>query len=442
MSINFGLSRITNILSALRDPHKNFRVFHVAGTNGKGSICAYLASILTKASYTTGRFTSPHLLYPRDSITIDGKAVSQKLFDDAYGLVKSVSSRIDQGSATNFELLTATAFEIFSRRKVDVAVIEVGMGGTHDATNVDYKRKGVGATIISHIAIDHQAYLGEKLTDIAKHKAGIMRHRVPCVLDGTNEPKVLKVLKATATDPSSLAYTTVELANGARRTQQYLYTVKFGRIRLGGGPLHGIFQIRNQALAIKALDVCARKFPRVNVKAIRQGIANVKWPGRLQILPSSLFTGDEQRQQNVILDGAHNVVAGRVAMRYLRQLKRQYPDQPVTWIVALSGDRDPDQLFKLWFKENDRVIAVPFKPVEMMPWVKPMDLDVLLESAAKLVGRERVIGMSGNILDVIANACNDNPDSALVVVIGSLYLVGDVLRGLVESGRMKLDDLM
>ncbi|KAK9320947.1 Mur ligase [Lipomyces orientalis] len=430
MSINLGLERVASILHALKGPQKFFQVFHVAGTNGKGSVCAYISSILHRSSLITGRFTSPHFFHPRYSISINEKPVSKLLFDDAHGMVQSISQR-EGIDATSFELLTATALEIFYRKGIDVAVVEVGLGGRFDATNVDYKVGGVLGTIITRIGLDHQTFLGDTIEDITHQKTGIMRRDVPVTVYGDNEDAACKVILQDAA--AIKCPVTIVSASSIRREVDesgmqslYLPTKSFGDINLSASPLNGSYQHMNLACAITALDMARPSLPTVTGSSIHEGITRTKWPGRLQLLNASEFAGDTQ--QWVLLDGAHNVQAATSLSEYVEDLRKESKDGTITWVMALSGNRDCKEIMSLLLRNRDRFYPASFGAVDGMPWVRPLDRNLLTSAATDLLGSEELVFLvHGAAKDIIKDACKHNSP---VVVCGSLYLVSDVLAEL------------
>ncbi|KAK9377033.1 Mur ligase [Lipomyces chichibuensis] len=431
MSINLSLERVVSLLHALKLPQKYFQVFHVAGTNGKGSVCAYLTSILHHSSLTTGRFTSPHLIHPRYSISINEVPVARALFDDAHRMVQLMSRR-EAIDATSFELLMATAMEIFYRKGIDVAVVEVGLGGRFDATNVDYKVGGVLGTIITRIGLDHQRLLGDTVEEIAHQKTGIMRRDVPVTVYGDNEETALKVIlhDASITDcpvtivsPWLLRQEVDE--HGSKSV--YLRTNSYGSIKLSDTPLNGSYQHMNLACAITALDLAQASLPTVTSTSIREGIANTKWPGRLQLLNASEFAGDDI-QQCVLLDGAHNVQAATFLGEYVETLRKESKDGTITWVMAFSGNRNCKEIMSLLLQSGDRFYPASFGPVDQMAWVHPLEKTELKIAATDILGsEERVLSVDGPTKDIIRDACKHGSP---VVVCGSLYLVSEVLAGL------------
>ncbi|KAL2261246.1 hypothetical protein VTK26DRAFT_4517 [Humicola hyalothermophila] len=403
--IDLGLARISHLV---QHSPQTWKAIHVAGTNGKGSICAYLSAMLTASGLSCARFTSPHLIDRWDCIDINGKPVSEAVFRDAEAVVKQ-RDKEDRIGATEFELLTATAFEIFHRQKVEFGVVEVGLGGKLDATNV-LKHKAV--TVIAKIGLDHQSFLGNTIEEIALQKAGIIRPGVPCVVDGSNQPSVLKVIE--------------EHARAVGAEIHYPSTddldKTFSEERLEP------HQIQNLACARMAFRLaCPEQFRTLThfMSAIRQ----MQWPGRLQQLDLQKITG---RQQEALLDGAHNPQSAEVLAHYVdRRLRRS--GQPITWVLAATQGKDMDGIFQLLLRSGDQVVAVRFGPVDGMPWVKAADPNELLRLAARHGAQECSLFSAGDdvkgALTWASQVAGDRP----VVVAGSLYLVSSVLRLLRDS---------
>ncbi|EAQ90725.1 hypothetical protein CHGG_02660 [Chaetomium globosum CBS 148.51] len=283
--IDLGLARVGRLI---QHTPQTWKAIHVAGTNGKGSICAYLSTMLTASGLSHARFTSPHLIDRWDCIAIDGKPVSEAVFRDAEEVVKQ-RDKEDRIGATEFELLTATAFEIFHRQKVEYGVVEVGLGGKLDATNV-LKQKAV--SIISKIGLDHQSFLGNTIEEIALQKAGIIRPGVPCVVDGSNQRSVLKVIEDHAREVGAeLRFPSVTSVTDAMTTEKL-----------------EPHQIQNLACAHLAFHLACPEQDRPLVHLL-PSIMQTQWPGRLQRLDVSSITGD---QREVLLDGAHNTQSAEV----------------------------------------------------------------------------------------------------------------------------------
>ncbi|RYP57378.1 hypothetical protein DL769_009515 [Monosporascus sp. CRB-8-3] len=393
--IDLGLARITALL---KHTPQTWRAIHVAGTNGKGSICAYLTAMLRAKNISCGRFTSPHLIDRWDCITVNDGAVSEAKFRHFEDLVKKRNEQQRLG-ATEFELLTATAFEIFESEKVEVGVIEVGLGGALDATNA-LRQKSV--TVISKIGLDHQSFLGNTLEVIASQKAGIMRAGVPCVVDGSNSPSVLGVIN----DYAAITGAAVKFV-GPQTSElvQNMHDELEPHQRQNLACAHAAFRLAYPRYADDA---------GVLTRAIREMV----WPGRLQSLDIERLTG---RKAPVLLDGAHNPQSADVLATYVDKHLRT-GDKPVTYILAASRGKDITEILKLLLRPGDNVAAVEFGPVDGMPSVKPMKSNTILDLAAELgvAVPSRFDGHASvqSALEWATRTADEGP----LVIAGSLYL--------------------
>ncbi|KXJ87718.1 Mur ligase [Microdochium bolleyi] len=398
--IELGLARVAALL---KQTPQTWNAIHVAGTNGKGSICAYLTAMLRANHVSCGRFTSPHLIDRWDCITINDSTVPEKTFLHFEDLVKKRDTE-QQLRATEFELLVATAFEIFEAEEVQVGVIEVGLGGKLDATNV-LQRKGV--TVVSKIGLDHQSFLGNTLAEIALHKAGIMRRDVPCVADPSNADTVLGVIRQHAAetgaplrlaDPSSSPLVS-ELADELEPHQR-----------------------QNLACAHTAFQLLYPEFD--SIPPLANAVRGMNWPGRLQKLSIEAITG---RNAKVVLDGAHNPQSAEVLSAYVEKHLRP-TSKSVTWVLAASAGKDIHEILGLILHPEDSVITVEFGPVDGMPWVKSMDSRQIMD-VAKSVGVVRAEKQEpARDLKAALSRASSIANEGPLVIAGSLYLVSDVLR--------------
>ncbi|AEO62514.1 uncharacterized protein THITE_2106750 [Thermothielavioides terrestris NRRL 8126] len=403
--IDLGLARVSRLVQHVP---QTWKAIHVAGTNGKGSICAYLSAMLTASGLSWARFTSPHLIDRWDCIAVNGKPVSESVFRDAENLVKQRDQEGRVG-ATEFELLTATAFEIFHRQNVEYGVVEVGLGGRLDATNV-LKQKAV--TVIAKIGLDHQAFLGNTIEEIALQKAGIIRAGVPCVVDGSNQPSVLRVIEEHAREV------------GAELHYPAIASVSEALSGEGFEP----HQVQNLACAHAAFRLACPGDDRPLAHFLPM-IKQMQWPGRLQRLDLQKIMG---RPQEALLDGAHNPQSAEVLAHYVSRHLRS-GDQPVTWVVAATQGKDMNGIFSLLLKPDDRAAAVRFGPVDGMPWVKPADPVGLLELAAQYGVQEPAMYDAGDDIRAALTWASQVAGDGPLVIAGSLYLVSSVLRLLRES---------
>ena len=413
--IELGLGRIARLLRHTPLP---WRAIHVAGTNGKGSVCAYASAMLSAAGIKCGRFNSPHLIDRWDCITIDEKTVDEPLFYKVGAEVEARNKQEDIG-ASEFEMLTATAFEIFGREKVDVGVVEVGMGGRLDATNII---DDPSVTVITKIGLDHQAFLGDTLEDIAHQKAGIIKPGVPCLVDGTNPPEVIEIIEASAKQVGASPFTRVPQGMDEEHSPLWSTLLKES---------YETHQQINISLAFEAVkQVVSQQCLSVDLERLLVAIEHVAWPGRLQLISISPITG---REEYVLLDGAHNIQSAEVLRSYVNRRMRK-GRSPVTWVVAFSKGKDLQQTLSSMVMAHDNMIAVQFGAVDGMPWVQAAGAEEILRAA-------RSVGINGQI-----NSVSNNVEAALhlatrismggtLVVAGSLYLVSDVLRLLRSSHK-------
>lgn len=373
-----GLSRTRALLAGLGDPQASFRSVLVAGTNGKGSTAAFASSILSSAGVLAGLYTSPHLVEVTERVRVGERDVSRRELSDALSLVAAVSGA-GALAPTYFEALTVAAFELLRRRGVEVAVVEVGIGGRLDATNV----LSPEVCVVTNVGLDHLDVLGPALADVAREKAGILRPGLPALTGATGE--ALEVLAAEA-----------------QRVGARLLTVPPAPADLlEGSPLAGEHQRANLALAIAAASALAP----LDDGAIWDGIASVRWPGRLQRLERS-------GKRPLLLDGAHNPDGARALAAHL---DAEGLAGRVDLLFGALGDKDVAGTFAPLGERARRVLLAPPASPRAVPG----------DELARRLGRP----LSEACRDV-ASALDrlDREGEGLVLVAGSLYLVGDVLR--------------
>lgn len=406
--IELGLSRIARLVQA---PSLTWKAIHVAGTNGKGSITGYLSAMLTAGGVRCGSFTSPHLIDRWDCITINERVIQESTFRRIENEVKQRNQTLGLG-ATEFELLTATAFEVFQQEEVEVGIVEVGMGGRLDATNI---LTNVLVSIISKIGYDHQAILGNTIEEIAREKAGIIKPGIPCVADGSNAPEVRKVLKAHA-EAACAPCTFVS----AEKVEQ-LFPALRGQLETLDLPPH---QRANVSCAIMALQASLPQIrPSLALEQLIPFLPTTPRPGRLQEVRLDRLI---PRKETVLLDGAHNPQSAEVLASYVDRKYRVH-EKSITWVVAASQGKNIQELFGGMLKSGDNVVAVEFGPVAGMPWVRSVIAAELVAVAGAVSGVKTVENFGTDILAALRRA-NTMSEEGPVVIAGSLYLVSDVLR--------------
>jgi dihydrofolate synthase len=407
--IELGLSRIAQLV---QHTPLNWKAIHVAGTNGKGSITAYISAILKEAGVQTGRFNSPHLIDRWDCVSIQDHPVSKSVFTQIEDKVRTQNEKL-WVRASEFELLTATAFEIFNHANVQVGVVEVGLGGRLDATNI-LKAQDVLVSVVSKIGLDHQSLLGQDLTAIASEKAGIMKEGVPCIVDGTNHPSVLQVLSDHArSKKTTLFVVTPETASHSLK----LLETSLQHLKMAA------HQKTNLLVAVEALKATESSLVlRKPIDESLNAISGVIWHGRLQTINLQPILG---RDVPALLDGAHNAQAAEALSTHVNQRIRQNAE-PVTWILAASMGKDLTELLRHILKPLDKVIATKFGPVDGMPWVEPVGTREIAQATSQLAGKIEVTETESISLALDSLKDLDNPGP--IVITGSLYLVSDVLR--------------
>jgi len=390
-----GLERMERLLAALGNPERSLRCLHVAGTNGKGSVCAFAESVLRATGLRTGLYTSPHLVRFAERIRINGSEVDESLIVEGIGRLRQVTEGwSDEAMPTYFELVTALGFDLFARAGLDVVVLETGLGGRLDATNTAPKI----ACAITPIGLDHTEWLGGTLAEIAREKAGIFRPGIPAVT-APQEPEALASLQESA-DALGVALWVV----GEQLPE---------KLPLG---LAGSHQRENGAVAL-ALIRAAGFDP--SPEAVAVGLAGVSWPGRFQRLA---YEGRE-----LVLDGAHNLHAAR---RLAATWRKEFGNRRCTLIFGALADKDPATLL-----------------AELAPLAKEIVL-VRVDSPRSADPGALAAGVSApktaiHTIHTLSHAfervfgCETTTAAALgspVLLAGSLFLVGEALS-LISGGR-------
>lgn len=428
MPIDLGLARISRLLSLIGNPHsRTYKSIHVAGTNGKGSTIAYLSSILNLAHIRHGRFTSPHLLESNDCISIDNEVYPMSKFKEIRGLVSLQNERLALG-CTEFELLTATAFKIFEIEKVELALIEVGLGGRLDATNVlqpstlDSQGERSGGVIlagITKIGMDHENLLGNSIEAIAKEKAGIIKQHIIAVVDGSNDEVVLRTIQQKANDMHTQLYITHPNEDPSAKELLHL------------SPLKGEYQIQNLAVALSLVEHLREtfNFKGLTKEKIQKGIERTSWPGRLQ----TVF--DARTEITALIDGAHNENAAIELGKYLQSMRTLEGKDGFIFIVALSKGKSVEHLLKhIVNKSTDTLLTTRFTQPTDMPWVQCyLELEIA-QAATPLIDDVRQIQFSSihDVFDYLLKLAM-NGDTRKIVFCGSLYLCSDVLRYIMDT---------
>ncbi len=398
-----GLSTIKSILHNLDNPQDTYKCIHVAGTNGKGSIASALSSILRTSGYKVGLYTSPHLVKFNERICINNKPVSDKNIVESYKAVNKVTQ--SDLEATFFELTTAMALYEFNKQKVDWAVIETGMGGRLDATNII---KPV-ISIISNISVEHQRYLGSTIGQIASEKGGIIKKAVP-VITGVKQKKATSVLKKIAAEQSAPFYrlgNEFRIRRNKNRTFSYFgINTVWKNMRTG---LLGAHQIVNAAIVLAACEILSHNKTNLSFQSIKQGLAQNKWPGRLEIVSSSPL---------IILDGAHNLIATRCLAKFL---SKNLTKRKITLVTGIMDDKPYAAMLACLLPLCDKAILT-------CPKIdRALSPERLFLSAKKIIQDIEIIP---DVSKAIKYAIKTASVNDAICIAGSLYLVGEAKQAL------------
>lgn len=420
--IKLGLEKTFKILSYIGEPQNDFYSIHVAGTNGKGSVSAMIASIMMFHGFKVGLFTSPHLVSFTERIRINNEEISES---DVVKLTEEIkfkiqSSRFKMPEPTFFEFVTAMAFTYFSRNKVDWAVIETGMGGRLDATNVVIPK----VSVITKIDYDHKEFLGDTLSKIASEKAGIIKQHIPIVI-ARQSLEAEKVILEISKERSSSLFIYDRDFNGKIKDSGiegivFDYFDSHSSIRDIYCPLAGRHQLENGSVAIKAsilaLESVSKKFDE---ELIKRGIANVRWRGRLEII---------SRDPLIMIDGAHNPGAAETLASFIRENLEGYK---IILIIGIMSDKDAEGILKPLLPLMDEIIFTAPK----------------YERAANPYNLSRIaslMGYSSNVTKSIKEAISMaeeiskgvDKEKPLILITGSFYTIGEALEDLGERGTL------
>jgi dihydrofolate synthase / folylpolyglutamate synthase len=395
--IRLGLAPVTGLLKSLDNPQNAYPSVLIAGTNGKGSIAATIDSILRKAGYRVGLYTSPHLVDLRERILVDGEMIAGEELD---ALIEEVRGHVEE-EVTYFEFLTAVAFLHFCRMRVDVAVLEVGMGGRLDATNV----VNPVVSVISNISLEHREYLGNSLADIAQEKGGIVKEGGVCVT-AAKQRSVREVIDRICRERKARLYRLGKHIKVRRRGDSVFdYRGIFRNYQGLTCALKGRHQIDNAALALAAGEILSNHGFPIGDNAVYHGLSNTRWEGRLEVL--RLFP-------TVLLDGGHNP-AGISAL--CRTLKEDFTYRRLIFVFGVLGDKDYALMLKRLLSLADAIIITKPKTGRALPPEKLADM------ARHSLRQVEVVEPAGQAL-MRALMLSGRDD--LICITGSLYLIGEI----------------
>jgi len=401
--VKLGLTNINRILTLLGDPHKAYPTIHIAGTNGKGSTSAIITSILANCGYRVGLYTSPHLVDFRERIRINDKLISKKHITDFFTVNKE---RFEPINPTFFEVVTALAFDYFRQEKVDIAVIETGLGGRLDATNVVTPV----VSVITNIDFEHTKQLGTQISQIAMEKAGIIKNGVPVVTAVKNidagrvlrQPCVARKTKLISIFEET-QYVIKEINESKTELDVLTRSQKYYNLRLA---LPGRHQLDNAVCALIAAEVAESAGLKITPIGVSNGFRTVKWPGRLQRI---------SREPEIILDVGHNPAAMTTLWEYFKEF---YPQRNIVTVFGILSDKDSSKMLQTLERFTSTIILT--KPMSD----RAADPEMLAREAAKITTNFQVIP---HVRDAYKAALEHAQPTDVVLVTGSHYTVGEIL---------------
>jgi dihydrofolate synthase/folylpolyglutamate synthase len=413
--MRMDLTPVSRLLDAVGRPHERFAVLHVGGTNGKGSTAAMLASILREAGYSVGLYTSPHLVDFTERIRINGRPIDAR---DVVVLAELLRARMpDDLDPTFFEFTTAMAFLAFAMARVEIAVIEVGMGGRLDATNVVQPL----VSVITNVDLDHERYLGDTVGAIAEEKAGIIKPGVPLVTAAAHRDALATLAARAAERHAPLTVIGRDVRVEGASPGAFVYHGLTTRIDGLACPLLGGHQLTNAVTALAAVEHAKARGVRIPVEAIRRGLAGVRWEGRLEVIKAS---------PRIVVDGAHNAAGAAALAQFLEGERAAGRIRRLVVVFGILADKDLHAIIESVGSLADEVVLT--EPA----YHRAAPVEALREAAASLAAPVRVApSVAGALEEVEARLAPDD----WCVVTGSLYTVGDVKA--IYQGRGQLSVL-
>ena len=415
--MNQGLERIKALLEELDNPHEKLNFLHIGGTNGKGSTAAIAASVLEAAGYKVGLYTSPYLIQFTNRMSINGEDIPQerlvKLVERVKPVVEKISATPSLGQPTEFEVVTAIALTYFAQEKPDVVVLEVGLGGRLDATNVVHPL----VTALTTISLDHTQVLGNTVEEITREKVGIIKTGAPVVTQASGTSLDIIQWTCRQKDVSLFSWEKdffVDTVNKSLTGQEFNYSgigEKYDKLFIS---LLGEHQVKNAALALAALEILKDKGFYVPEESLRQGLAATNWPGRIEVMGYSPL---------VVIDGAHNLEAFQGLRKVIEEI---FPYQRLILVLGILSDKAVDNIIGEIVPQADiLLITKPNNPRAAAPGeLKKIAADL---TSAEIICEEK-------IPEAVDTALSLAGEDDLVLFAGSLYLISEV-RGYLKNSK-------
>lgn len=399
-----GLHRMIQLLEKMGNPHKKLKFVHVAGTNGKGSTCSMIASVLKEAGYKTGMFTSPYIHVFNERIQVNGQLISNEDLITIVEFVKGFIEELEE-NPTVFEVITLIGMEYFRRQNCDIVVLEVGIGGLLDSTNVIDTKE---VAVITSIGFDHTAMLGNTMEEIAEQKAGIIKENTDVVFWAKNT-KCLEVIKNTCKKTHSKLYCPEYdklISKEFNLFGQSFDYKEYSNVKI---PLSGLYQLENAAIAITTLEVLVKKGYQITKEHILTGLSKAVWIGRFQVIHT---------EPVLIVDGSHNPPGMKATVE---SLKKHFPKQKITFIIGVMADKELDTMIQYILPLAKEFITVTPDNKRAM---KAEELALYLQKK----------GAKAQAFTYVEDACREAMFQAkkdgVICALGSLYLVDAIQKSL------------
>lgn len=407
--IKLGLDRIKYIVDKLGNPERRYRNIHVAGTNGKGTVCRLLSNILLEDGYHVGLYTSPHLYDIRERFIVDNKIIEEEKLLEVISIVKPVVDKLIQKKIypTYFEVTTAIAFQYFSMEDVDIAVIEVGMGGRFDATNIMTPM----VSIITNISLDHQQFLGETIEEIAFEKAGVIKNGIPVITAA--DKKALKIIEKTVIEKNSpLRYIKKDyIRRISKNIDRQIFHIELERDYTIETSLLGRQQGENIAIVLAAIEELRKQGLKISDESIKNGIKKTNTPGRMELI---------SRKPLILLDGAHNIAGIKV----LKENLMDFNYDKLILVFGVLKDKNYSDMIDIISENADIIILTQPDTSRASP----------VNSIIKLIDETKKVYVTTKVRDAVDQALKVVGKKDMICITGSLYTVGEA-REILMRGR-------
>ena len=404
------LENIKVLMNKLNNPQDKLKIIHVTGTNGKGSVCSYINSILTEQGYNVGLFTSPHLIKFNERIRYNSENIPDKEFQHTFNIVMDkIKEMLLEGDdhPTFFEIFTAMSFVYFDNKKTDFVILEVGIGGKYDSTNII---KNPLVSVITNISKDHTKVLGDTIEEIAKEKSGIIKKNCPVVLY-FNDKKVYNIVNKISKNQKSMLFSlnNIKIKNHCRNISNQQYTIlteyfQFDDIKTS---LIGDYQAINSAIAILSVYVLRKLGIIITENSIYKGIKNAKWDGRFEYINGKV---------PMIIDGAHNVGAVKT---FNKELRGYFPNKSINIMLSICSDKDYKKMIEI-IMENKNIKNIILTKINSARATKLQELEGIIKHY------NIKVYCTNNVNEALKLGEKLTTKDELLCCIGSLYLVGEI----------------